>query len=1350
MLHPAQNLGMSTTRDLVIRLKLSAERIAQQAKAASQQVQASLGQKYSVQIELGKGYQKSVEAAKQSIQRLQAIAQKGVTFVANTKKFVSDVKYLGSLTLSVVKQNPKVQFVTNAVQVANRASEAFKKLRTAGGGAAKFIGSEFLSVSSRVTRFANSVNEISDFFGKAVGAARGFYQATIGANEELNQLILSSQASLVATNRVFQGGIEIEDSSEAIAALEDRIRGSLDTIRKNSLSLVGVTSRELVPLFQILSTQSSNLANQSREIPGAIEAAELLTTDFAAALGTIPIPLEQARQEINSILTGQINSDSQLAKSLGLNNAMVEQWKAQGVLVDQLRERLEPFVAGNRAAADSISGYASNVLEIFQETLRIAGEPLYERTTQALSGVYELINTDTDQGRENVQKITEFAIAASEELFTFSSTTIKLFRDIGREALPGIVKSATALWEITKLVVDGWQAFYAAVQPLLPLLGMAMDLLGGTAELLVDTLQTAQTGIGYLTGGFRDAQAAIEANGRAVSELGQQSVARLQDITQAQRDRNTAIAEGRELTEEELNQERLLIQISRDQIAANEAKIAGLRTTLDLGGAQNRATELQIAELERHNEALQRNVDGLAEQAGGIEIVSNQTNLLNEVAVERERIARETSEEVLAQMQREINGAQTQAETQSEIARINREALEEQIDLIQQKLAIAESGSEDEKQLRIQLHDLEMELGQIELDAVRAAQQDRIDEIERANRAAERAIDNSQNEQIQAIRQAQLDRTKTEAEAEAEIAQIRDTASRQHIQRIRDEIADIQAMREEGLIGETEALNQINQLEDQRSDLNLQRIEDELTARQRAADQRIAEVERANAAELRAIEAQQNAETLAIRQAQLQGDISREEAEQRLRDMRSQTIEHNIQAKEREIAATQQLLAEGLIAEEEAIAQIETMRNDLSALDIQNTEAEIDAREEAFNREMDLIMQKARLEADRQTDLLDARSTELSLYNNLLSAQEDLMNAQQDSAAAAIERRIAQAEREGDPVRAERLRLEAIEQQGEFLEDQLRLADEQRRISQEQRAIDLDRQRIQSEIALREAEINLLRAQNNGASREEIANLQRIVDLQNQNVDSANRAIAQQGLVNQMQNEAARLRANDRRQEQEDAEAAQRQAIRSAREMGTEAEESAQGSPATEGNIVYRRYSTRTGNESGRRERVFDPTAGYAPGWTRPENWGGSTPSRAELNRSAPSNSYGYAPGWERPENWGRPFTLGNQDAIANQVALVRSGLSQVSRLRAPAPQPLEGLLPSGSASALGTRGATELQHLVQNGTELVSEMKKLRADIITLANSPRALTVQSPDPTGEAIAILNDIRRSETRAAKL
>ncbi|MEO1145584.1 MAG: hypothetical protein AAFY26_08300 [Cyanobacteria bacterium J06638_22] len=1328
---------MSTTRDLIIRLKLSAERIAQQAKAASQQVQASLGQKYSVQIELGKGYQKSVEAAKQSIQRLQATAQKGVTFVANTKKFVSDVKYLGSLTLSVVKQSPRVQFATNAVQVANRASEAFKKLRTAGGGAAKFIGSEFLSVSSRITQFANSVNEISDFFGKAVGAARGFYQATIGANEELNQLILSSQASLVATNRVFQGGVEIEDSSEAIAALEDRIRGSLDTIRKNSLSLVGVTSRELVPLFQILSTQSSNLANQSREVPDAIGAAELLTTDFAAALGTIPIPLEQARQEINSILTGQINSDSQLAKSLGLNNAMVEQWKAQGVLVDQLRERLEPFVAGNRAAAESISGYASNVLEIFQETLRIAGEPLYERTTEALSGIYELINTDTEQGRENVQKITEFALAASDELLTFSETTIKFFRDIGREALPGIVKSATALWEITKLVVDGWQAFYAAVQPLLPLLGMAMDFLGDTSELLIDTLQTAQTGVGYLTGGFRDAQAAIEANGRAVSELGQQSVARLQDITQAQRERNTAIAEGRELTDEELNQERLLIQIARDQIAANEAKANELRNFVDLGNGQNRIIELQIAELERHNEALRRNVDGLAEQAGGIEIVSNQTNLLNEVTVERERITRETSEQILAQMQREINGAQTQAETQSEIARINREALEEQIALIQQKLAIAEAGSEDEKQLRMQLHDLEMELGQVELDAIRSAQQERIDEIERANQAAERAIDNSQNEQIQAIRQAQLDRTKTEAEAEAEIAQIRDTASRQHIQRIRDEIASIQAMREEGLIGETEALDRINQLEDQRSALNLQRIEDELAAQQQAADRRIAEVERANAAELRAIEAQQNAETLAIRQAQLRGDISREEAEQQLRDMRSQTIEHNIRAKEREIEATQQLLADGLIAEEEAIAQIETLRNDLNALTIDNIEEELEAREEAFDREMDMLQQKAQLEADRQTDLLDGRSGDLSLYNDLLSAQEDLLNAQQESASAAMDRQIAQAEREGDSVRAERLRLEAIEQQGEFLEQQLRLANEQRRISQEQRAIDLDRQRIQAETALLEAKIALIRAQNNGASQQEIANLQRIVDLQYQNVDLADRAIAQHSQVVDMENEAARLRANNQRAEQRHAEAEQRRAIA---ELGSNGSGSGDGESVSSNSnsgrsitfesrgVRYTRHSTRlsedddagSGNNTAPRgARVFDPSAGHAPGW-------------------------------ERPENWGQPFTLGNQNAIANQVALVRSGLSQVSRLRAPTPQPLEGLLPDGSASAIGARGATELQNLIQNSEQLVNEMKSLRADIITLANSPRALTVQAPDPTGEAIAILNDIRRSEARAAKL
>ena len=79
------------------------------------------------------------------------------------------------------------------------------------------------------------------------------FNALIGANEQLNQEILGTQSSLAATNNIFQDGFELTDPTQAIQALEQPVADALTKIREESLELVGVTSDQLVPLFNVSS-----------------------------------------------------------------------------------------------------------------------------------------------------------------------------------------------------------------------------------------------------------------------------------------------------------------------------------------------------------------------------------------------------------------------------------------------------------------------------------------------------------------------------------------------------------------------------------------------------------------------------------------------------------------------------------------------------------------------------------------------------------------------------------------------------------------------------------------------------------------------------------------------------------------------------------------------------------------------------------------------------------------------------------------------------------------------------------------------------------------------------------------
>ena len=238
---------------------------------------------------------------------------------------------------------------------------------------------------SRLTKIALGLYVIKEAAGLVQGAFGGMFNETIGREIKLRETILKTQTTLASTNKVFKDGKEITDPYQKIVTLTGAVRKNIDSIRERSIALAGVTSGEVIEVFGMV-------ASQVGQIGGGLKEAEDLAINFAAALGTFGIPLYQARQEIGSILRGDITTDSYLAKALGITNEDIAKAKTQtGGVVKFLEERLAAAVAGQRIAAEGFSGVVSNIKDLSELVSQNFGAGLLDPLLDSLTNVFNFL-----------------------------------------------------------------------------------------------------------------------------------------------------------------------------------------------------------------------------------------------------------------------------------------------------------------------------------------------------------------------------------------------------------------------------------------------------------------------------------------------------------------------------------------------------------------------------------------------------------------------------------------------------------------------------------------------------------------------------------------------------------------------------------------------------------------------------------------------------------------------------------------------------------------------------------------------------------------------------------------------
>ena len=927
-------------------------------------------------------------------------------------------------------------------------------------------------------------------FSALSAAAQAFYSSAIAQNLELERLILSSATAIAGTSQVFRDGFEITEPLQKIQTLTGEVEKAFEYIREETFKLSGVTSNDVIPLFEVLASRISSVG-------GGIQDAADLAVKFAAGLSVIGIPLSQARQEVGSILAGTIDANSQLAKTLGITNEQVRQWKAQGTLIEEVNSRLQVFLSGNELQAKTLAGITSNIQELVQEFFRLMGAPLVEPLVDGFRRVYELLLA-------NREALREIASAVGERLGAAFRFVVDLTEQVGRK-LGTALQDALARFDLGKLeqlMADLGQFASVAVQGLAevgswvirltgellpPLINVVADLVRTTAEGFQGLIDLAAV----LGGGLTKSQVdALDAATQLAQEFG-----KLVD----------SVVDGSGLAEGSLEQFR--------------AKLEDLA----------RQGVLTAQDVEFYNQALER-LDSrnqeLARSTGESEISlrSMQAALLDAQAaaeIYKETVA-EVNLEALQQqleLQQQIN--QGELVNAQEIAaaklRIEREANQAILEAAKERLKVL---LQDEQANAKAIQEVKTEIAKLELKLAEQIQKEKetqlqaeVEQIKLVANERQRALEREQN--LLQVRKEAIKDTLAAADQEAKIAQaaqaLRDQALQSEL-----ELARLAVQRAEGTTAITEATQRLAALQQQAAEAQRQKQLEEL---------------------------ERTRELIELRH---QGSLVELELQQRSVQARLEGIQAEIQAlqaREQVIGSLSDLDRDRLQTLE---AQAESLRTSLQLL--AESRQQLERQREAELQVLDLRRQQVQALAQQQSTLLS--------LNQLLDQQRAYLNAVRVAQEAQLASMRSAIEVQRTLGEADRYRIQALQQQIEALRRQNETLGESEERKRRLGSLEQELARVQAQQAVRQAEIA---AQQEQLELRRLENQRKILEIQRQQTEELIRRLELEGRSAEI--ERAKLEALRAQTAELDRQiAAQRQAAEAARQVAEQTKQAASAS----------------------------------------------------------------------------------------------------------------------------------------------------------------------------------------------
>ncbi len=298
----------------------------------------------------------------------ESAAVKAGTLTASVRKATDQTRALGSSSEKAGKQ----------IQGFGSGSDSASKSLAKASSVADALNQRFASLTQRVL----SVYAAYKLLDGVVAATNIGIQAN--AAWESQKLSIASIVS--STNQLADAQGRVLEGSEKFVASQQVAEKLMQRLQQLGLETTA-TTQELVNGFQAIIAPALKAGYALEEIPE-------LATRAAQAMGAFQIPIQQMRTEVEALLSGNINkAQDLLAPYLNISKELVKEWKAQGVLVEEINKRLESFKYSGDAIANTWEGLVSNTKEYVEFISRGSTDGLFNSMKASISQLQQLLIT---------------------------------------------------------------------------------------------------------------------------------------------------------------------------------------------------------------------------------------------------------------------------------------------------------------------------------------------------------------------------------------------------------------------------------------------------------------------------------------------------------------------------------------------------------------------------------------------------------------------------------------------------------------------------------------------------------------------------------------------------------------------------------------------------------------------------------------------------------------------------------------------------------------------------------------------------------------------------------------------
>lgn len=979
---------------------------------------------------------------------------------------------------------------------------------------------QFKAISSAATKTDNSIFGVAKRFQEQVAATSQYTQALGEVSRQLDQ---AAQATNNFANQAAQAAIAFDSARAKVATLTNESEKFADASRQlaKDLNFQQNSTDLLAASYDVLSSGFSEVADVNKILEASAKGAQGGFSDIGTVsdatttiLNAYKLSAEDAARVVDILAVtqdkGKITID-QYAQSVGRAASIAA---LSGVSFEEFSAAVATATAKGVPAESAVSGVRQAIVNLLKPTAD--AQALLEKygissgaaalQSVGLVGVLQQLgNIPTDELSKifsDVDALTSITPLAGSNLKDLQANLDAVNNSSGKAAKSAEQvansfqgKTTAALNQANDALVSLGNGVTNAINPLLDALtglllnfnqlpepikeatGTAIALTGGTLS-LVSALAGLAAILPVIKAGFLAAKTAAAGYAASMAALAPFLVA----------------------------------------VAAGVAAISFVKFVADVAAAQQEIEKFTI-----NVEALANNAFDAASRTKAavdkLNAAKQSGRALNDQEVADAKALASANDARIAKLKEELAATQEQIRISASLGGVDEAqtkakenlakqleitigALSKQNDALKKSIAPAKASIAVAKEQKSALEAATVAYGQ-QTAAIEAAYRER--QIAIANSTGNGLSQDQAQQQQLAAEQAFLN--KRVALNQQQLAKLRD------IQQFSKNAEDVKKAGEEIVKIEQQVGDDRLRVSQNAASQRLEAARKAEDERKAAIQKRLDEITAANERAEQAITQSQNNRIAAIKAGQLNGSVGEEEAARQIAAIQQQATSEAIAQKQREISEVAKLRQEGVLSEEEALTKTSALQGEITNLNLQRIDQELAARKAAAAQQIQLAEQQLQVQQQVAQARLDAGSQGIQAELDLLSAATGLQEAQKNLSVERLNTQLKIAEAAGDEATAARLKLQITQTEQGFEDKVYQVKLKQLELTKQQKNLELERQRLTAQNAIEEAKLSILKAEQSGATAEEISGLQRILAVRQQQLGLVDR---QQSTLDQL------------------------------------------------------------------------------------------------------------------------------------------------------------------------------------------------------------------------------------------